>query len=111
MLRCSRRITAVVVSSLLGAGASGLLATRSQATSEPVSTTTTSIGFELSDDFLTLYPEYNNDDYEYLVPDDTTLPATGPAVRVGVGALAVLAAGAIMFALSRGPRRRREPRP
>ena len=72
----------------------------------PASTTTTTIGYELSDDFLTLYPGYDDDQYQYLLPDDQLLPATGPKMRVGIGALALLALGAVMFVLARGPRRR-----
>jgi hypothetical protein len=67
----------------------------------------------LKDDFLTLYPEYDDDEYQYLLPENAAtgdgifLPETGFNMRIGLGALAVLAIGAIMFALARGPRRRR----
>ena len=86
----------------------------SQTSSPPTtSTTSTTISEDLEDDFLTLFPEFSNDQYEYLLPDDPSTqddnpPAeTGFNMRIGLGALAVLAIGAIMFALSRGPRRRR----
>ena len=84
-----------------------------EATSDaPASTTTTTIGYELSDDFLTLYPGFDDDQYHYLLPDDPLLPKTGPQMRVGIGALALLAFGGIMFALARGPwRKRRRPLP
>lgn len=71
------------------------------------STTTTTVGFELSDDFLVLYPEYDDDQYQYLLPNESLLPQTGPAMRVGIGALTLLVFGAAVFALGRGPRRRR----
>lgn len=106
MLRCSRHVKAVIISGLLGAGVPLLLATDSHAASEPLSTTTTSIGYELSDDFLTLYPEYDDHDYQYLVPENTALPATGPAMRVGLGALALVVFGVAFAVLARGPRRR-----
>lgn len=70
----------------------------------PVTSTSVATNGGTGDDFLTLYPQYQPDDHDYLAPAGGSLPATGSSSGLPAAALLLLGAG--LFS-----RRRSRPAP
>lgn len=98
-----------IMSTVVAAGLLVIQPTTVRAQEPPVTTTTTpaTIGGESSDDFLTLYPQYDPTVRDYLAPGTTPLPTTGTSPEVAIAALALVATGLLTRRQSRpSPRRR-----
>lgn len=96
-----------IVSIVLATGLVAAIPAAARAQEPPVTSTTVATNGGMSDDFLTLYPQYQPGDHAYLAPGDEPLPVTGISARMPVTALLLTVAGVVSRRRSRpAPHRR-----
>lgn len=90
-----------VASIILAAGLLAVHPAAAHAQEPPVTSTTVATNGGTGDDFLTLYPQYQPGDHDYLAPGDNALPVMGTSARVPSIALVLLGAGLLTRRRSR----------